>query len=89
MRIIGRRSSASRSSGGVPPKTRALSDLPLDDRRSCASALSAVIAMARSSSRTGGRGASGVTGALRADLDRFTFLLGGNDGEHLLGEDPP
>jgi hypothetical protein len=27
--------------------------------------------------------------ALRADLDRFTFLLGGNDGEFLLGEDPP
>jgi len=26
---------------------------------------------------------------LRADLDRFTFLLGGNDGEFLLGEDPP
>jgi hypothetical protein len=26
--------------------------------------------------------------ALRADLDRFTFLLGGNDGEFLLGEDP-
>jgi hypothetical protein len=25
---------------------------------------------------------------LRADLDRFTFLLGGNDGEFLLGEDP-
>jgi hypothetical protein len=23
--------------------------------------------------------------ALRADLDRFTFLLGGNDGEHLFG----
>jgi hypothetical protein len=23
--------------------------------------------------------------ALRCDLDRFTFLLGGNDGEHLLG----
>jgi len=27
--------------------------------------------------------------ALRADLDRFSFLLGGNDGEFLLGEDPP
>ena len=27
--------------------------------------------------------------ALRADLDRFTFLLGGNDGEFLFGEDPP
>jgi hypothetical protein len=27
--------------------------------------------------------------ALRADLDRFTFLLGGNDGEFLLGQDPP
>ena len=27
--------------------------------------------------------------ALRADLDRFAFLLGGNDGEFLLGEDPP
>jgi hypothetical protein len=27
--------------------------------------------------------------ALRADLVRFTFLLGGNDGEFLLGEDPP
>ena len=27
--------------------------------------------------------------ALRADLDRLTFLLGGNDGEFLLGEDPP
>ncbi len=26
--------------------------------------------------------------ALRADLDRFTFLLGGDDGEFLLGEDP-
>jgi hypothetical protein len=26
--------------------------------------------------------------ALRADLDRFAFLLGGNDGEFLLGEDP-
>ena len=26
--------------------------------------------------------------ALRADLDRFTFLLGGNDGEFLLGDDP-
>ena len=26
---------------------------------------------------------------LRTDLDRFTFLLGGNDGEYLLGEDPP
>jgi hypothetical protein len=25
--------------------------------------------------------------ALRADLDRFAFLLGGNDGEFLLGED--
>jgi len=27
--------------------------------------------------------------ALRADLNRFTFLLGGNDSEILLGEDPP
>jgi hypothetical protein len=27
--------------------------------------------------------------ALRADLDRFTFLLGGNDGEFPLGEGPP
>ena len=26
--------------------------------------------------------------ALHADLDRFAFLLGGNDGEFLLGEDP-
>ena len=26
--------------------------------------------------------------ALRADLDRFTFLLGGSDGEFLFGEDP-
>ena len=26
-------------------------------------------------------------GALRADLDRFTFLLGGNGGEHLLGHE--
>jgi hypothetical protein len=26
--------------------------------------------------------------ALRADLDRFTFLLGGSDGEHLF-EAPP
>jgi hypothetical protein len=26
--------------------------------------------------------------ALRADLDRFTFLLGGSDGQFLLGEDP-
>jgi hypothetical protein len=26
--------------------------------------------------------------ALRADLDRFTFLLGGSDGEYLLGEYP-
>ena len=26
--------------------------------------------------------------ALRADLDRFTFLLGVNDGEFLLGNDP-
>ena len=26
--------------------------------------------------------------ALRADLDRFTFLLGGNNSELLLGEDP-
>jgi len=24
---------------------------------------------------------------LRADLDRFTFLLGGDDGEHLLGDE--
>jgi hypothetical protein len=28
-------------------------------------------------------------GALRADLDRFAFLLGGNDSEFLLGDDPP
>jgi hypothetical protein len=27
--------------------------------------------------------------ALRNDLDRFAFLLGGNDGESLLGQDPP
>jgi hypothetical protein len=27
--------------------------------------------------------------ALRADLNRFAFLLGGNDGEFLLGEDQP
>ena len=26
--------------------------------------------------------------ALHADLDRFTFLLGGDDGEFLLAEDP-
>jgi hypothetical protein len=26
--------------------------------------------------------------ALHADLDRFTFLLGGNDGEFLFGDDP-
>jgi hypothetical protein len=26
--------------------------------------------------------------ALRADLDRLAFLLGGNDGEFLLGDDP-
>jgi hypothetical protein len=26
--------------------------------------------------------------ALHADLDRFTFLPGGNDGEFLLGDDP-
>jgi hypothetical protein len=26
--------------------------------------------------------------ALRADLNRFTFLLGGNDGEHLFGPGP-
>jgi DNA replication protein DnaC len=26
---------------------------------------------------------------LRADLDRFAFLLGGNDGEFLTGQDPP
>lgn len=25
--------------------------------------------------------------ALRADLNRFTFLLGGNDGEELFGHD--
>ena len=25
---------------------------------------------------------------LRSDLDRFTFLLGGNDGEHLFGHPP-
>jgi len=24
--------------------------------------------------------------ALRTDLDRFTFLLGGTDGEHLFGQ---
>ena len=29
------------------------------------------------------------TQQLRNDLDRFAFLLGGNDGEFLLGEDPP
>lgn len=34
-----------------------------------------------------GHPAYGLT-ALRADLDRFTFLLGGNNGEFLLGEDP-
>ena len=27
--------------------------------------------------------------ALRAGLDRFAFLLGGNDGEFLTGQDPP
>jgi hypothetical protein len=27
--------------------------------------------------------------ALHADLDRFAFLLGGNDGEFLTGQDPP
>lgn len=27
--------------------------------------------------------------ALRADLNRFAFLLGGNDGEFLTGQDPP
>ncbi len=27
--------------------------------------------------------------ALRADLDRFAFLLGGSDGEHLTGRPPP
>jgi hypothetical protein len=26
---------------------------------------------------------------LGCDLDRFTFLLGGNDGEFLTGQDPP
>jgi hypothetical protein len=26
---------------------------------------------------------------LRADLDRFTFLLGGSDGDHLFGPPPP
>jgi hypothetical protein len=26
---------------------------------------------------------------LRADLDRFTFLLGGNDGEFPAGDNPP
>ena len=26
--------------------------------------------------------------ALRCDLDRFAFLLGGNDGENLLGPGP-
>jgi hypothetical protein len=25
---------------------------------------------------------------LRADLNRFAFLLGGNDGQFLLGQDP-
>ena len=28
------------------------------------------------------------TAQLRADLDRFTFLLGGNDGEPLFGPAP-
>jgi hypothetical protein len=27
-------------------------------------------------------------GQLRGDLDRFTFLLGGDDGESLFGPDP-
>jgi hypothetical protein len=27
--------------------------------------------------------------ALSNDLNRFAFLLGGNDGEYLLGQDPP
>jgi hypothetical protein len=27
-------------------------------------------------------------GQLRQDLDRFTFLLGGDDGESLFGPDP-
>jgi hypothetical protein len=27
--------------------------------------------------------------ALRQDLNRFTFLLGANDGEHLFGHDQP
>jgi hypothetical protein len=27
-------------------------------------------------------------GQLRGDLDRFTFLLGGNDGEPLFGHEP-
>jgi hypothetical protein len=27
--------------------------------------------------------------ALRADLERFTFLLGGSDGEELFGEPTP
>jgi hypothetical protein len=27
--------------------------------------------------------------ALRADLNRFTFLLGGSDGENLFGPDQP
>jgi hypothetical protein len=27
--------------------------------------------------------------ALRNDLNRFAFLLGGNNGEYLLGHDPP
>jgi hypothetical protein len=29
------------------------------------------------------------TAQLRQDLDRFTFLLGGDDGESLFGPDPP
>ena len=28
-------------------------------------------------------------GELRQDLNRFTFLLGGDDGESLFGPDPP
>lgn len=27
--------------------------------------------------------------ALRADLERFAFLLGGNDGEHFFGQEQP
>jgi hypothetical protein len=35
-----------------------------------------------------GHPAYGIT-HLRADLDRFTFLLGGNDGEPLFGPGTP